>query len=886
MSVSRSYRSQVTGSFAGLSSLAAHWHLGISSLTVRADDLLATLTLGDGSVRRFSRLSNSAAWVSDTTATEQFTSITLPTGSAFGSFAGAPGYSYTSGSNDGAYLFTSAGQILRHSQRNGWAMSYAYNASNQLASISNHFGRSLALAYHASGNPSGSPAGLLASITTPDGQLISYEYDSASRMIRASYPGNISKQYLYENTTFPHLLTGVMDENAIRLSTYSYDASGRAIETTKANSVDRYQVSYGTSGGSGASGNAITSATITDPLGTPRTYNYATSLSQLAVTGADKPSGLGLRDAASRVQDSLGFITSETDFLGITSAYQWDTTRRLKTSETLAVGRPEQQTVSTQWHPTLRLPALVTEAGKTTAYTYDAAGNILTQTETDTTGNASNGQVRTWSYTYNASSQLTAMTDPRGQIWAYTYNAAGQRASSTNPLGHVSTSTYDGAGRMLTETAPSANNTGLVTSYQYDARGRVTRIARGSNLPAAQQQITLYTYKPSGQIASAILPNGHAISYTYDSAQRLVAATDNRGNQITYTLDPMGNRISEQIKDASNQIALASSRVINSLNRVEAIKGGTNPSAQTTALQYDANGNPIKTIDPLGNATQTTLDALRRPIATVLPDGSQSDQYYNQLNQLTAAIDPKDVQTSYVRNAWGEVLSESSPDIGQIATTRDALGNALSMTDAKGQTTSYQYDALSRVSSITFADGKQHSFFYDGTAAGQQIGSLREMQDPSGNTKYERDAFSRITKKTQTVLDNPTAPTVLITSYTYTAAGDVASIRYPSGLTVGYQFSASGQISGITTKIGTAAALPFLQNLSYTALGAPKAWSWAHCTAASNAIAPCTSASRSFDADGRMMASSIAAYQYDANSRITGITQNLQAQRSVTSTSG
>ncbi len=35
-----------------------------------------------------------------------------------------------------------------------------------------------------------------------------------------------------------------------------------------------------------------------------------------------------------------------------------------------------------------------------------------------------------------------------------------------------------------------------------------------------------------------------------------------------------------------------------------------------------------------------------------------------------------------------------------------------------------------------------------------------------------------------------------------------------------------------------------------------------------------------------MTASSIAAYQYDANSRITGITQNLQAQRSVTSTSG
>ncbi len=158
-------------------------------------------------------------------------------------------------------------------------------------------------------------------------------------------------------------------------------------------------------------------------------------------------------------------------------------------------------------------------------------------------------------------------------------------------------------------------------------------------------EIAAYTYRPSGQIATAQLPNDYALTYIYDAAQRLIGASDNRGNQITYTLDAMGNRISETIKDASNQIALSSQRVINSLNRIEAIKGGTNPAAQTTALQYDANGNPTRTTDPLGNATQTYLDALRRLIATVLPDGAQADSYYNQLNQLTQAIDPKGIST-------------------------------------------------------------------------------------------------------------------------------------------------------------------------------------------------------------------------------------------------
>jgi RHS repeat-associated protein len=159
------------------------------------------------------------------------------------------------------------------------------------------------------------------------------------------------------------------------------------------------------------------------------------------------------------------------------------------------------------------------------------------------------------------------------------------------------------------------------------------------------------------------------------------------------------------------------------------------------------------------------------------------------------------------------------------------------------------------------------------------------MTDASGSTRYERDSFGRITKKTQAVNDNPANPTMLTTLYTYDKT-ELASIRYPSGLTVGYQRNASGQISGITTKIGSAAALPFVQNLSYTALEQPKAWNWAHCTTASAAISPCTAASRSFDADGRMTSSNIATLQYDAASRITAITQNLIAERSVPSGSG
>ncbi|MEZ5720089.1 MAG: hypothetical protein R3E55_17055 [Burkholderiaceae bacterium] len=40
------------------------------------------------------------------------------------------------------------------------------------------------------------------------------------------------------------------------------------------------------------------------------------------------------------------------------------------------------------------------------------------------------------------------------------------------------------------------------------------------------------------------------ISYQYDVAQRLVGWSDNRGASANYALDPMGNRTSEEIRNA------------------------------------------------------------------------------------------------------------------------------------------------------------------------------------------------------------------------------------------------------------------------------------------------------------------------------------------------
>ena len=59
-----------------------------------------------------------------------------------------------------------------------------------------------------------------------------------------------------------------------------------------------------------------------------------------------------------------------------------------------------QRKISTAWHSTFQLPVSITEKDRTTTFTHDANGNVLTRTVTDTsvTPNVS----RTWTYTYNS----------------------------------------------------------------------------------------------------------------------------------------------------------------------------------------------------------------------------------------------------------------------------------------------------------------------------------------------------------------------------------------------------------------------------------------------------------------------------------------------------
>lgn len=246
--------------------------------------------------------------------------------------------------------------------RNGVEVQLSYDGLSRLERVETNFTDIILLAYDQNNR---------ISFLTNAGQVTGYAYDTNGNLAQVTYPDDTSKQYHYEDTRFPHALTGITDENGNRYATWSYDEQGRAISSEHANGVDRTTLVY----------NADGTTTVTNSLGKQTTYHFTTIHGVKKVTqveGHPTASCEGANKAYS--YDTNGFLAFKTDWKGTVTSYTRDS-RGLELSRTEADGTPEARTTTTEWHTDYRLPLKITEPDKITEYTYDANGRLLTKQE-------------------------------------------------------------------------------------------------------------------------------------------------------------------------------------------------------------------------------------------------------------------------------------------------------------------------------------------------------------------------------------------------------------------------------------------------------------------------------------------------------------------------
>ncbi|WP_206609125.1 RHS repeat protein, partial [Cysteiniphilum litorale] len=129
--------------------------------------------------------------------------------------------------------------------------------------------------------------------------------------------------------------------------------------------------------------------------------------------------------------------------------------------------------------------------GVTTTYSYDAKGNMAS--ETDASGNKTqylnyvNGQPQTvidpngnsTTYTYDYRGLVLTKTDAKGNVTKYSYDAMDRLISVTPPIGNPVTYSYTNNGLTVTKTQGQA-----VTTTNYDGFGRVINSMVSDNNPA------------------------------------------------------------------------------------------------------------------------------------------------------------------------------------------------------------------------------------------------------------------------------------------------------------------------------------------------------------------------------------------------------------------
>lgn len=691
----------------------------------------------------------------------------------------------------------------------GAVLTFTYDSSNVLTTITDQNGKSIGLTWTAGRT--------IASINLPGSYSVRYTYaDSSGNTLTSASPaafrlqkveyldatGTVqdSKSYVYGNTSYPSFITGILDSAGNTRWQATYDDQGRATYSAGPGGAFAETITY--------DANAYNfTRTQTDALGRKTIYNYQQANNSggygallMSIQGVASTYALATTTSYTYTNDGNFFVASETDPEGRVTQYARNTVGD-PTQITEAYGTASARTTGITWNSYFHLPTQIVRAGLTTNYGYDSQGRITSISQVDTTSQtvpySTNGQTRTWTYTWGTSGsalgKLVTVDGPlagTGDSQTFTYNTNGYLATVTNEVGKTTTVTaWDWRGAPTSVTDPN----GVVTSFTYDIHGRPLTAIKN---PGSSQSKYVFVYDIVGNLTQITLPTNGYLTYTYDLANRLTQIADDKGDTITLTPDGMGNPTQTTVKTSTGTITQQTSKVYDELGRLIQTLGAA--STTPTKLAYDRVDNLTTITDGRSKVTNNTFDALNRVIKVTNPE-SQTVQYgYNVLNILTDHKDGRNLETTRVTDGFGDIIQEVSPDRGTRTYWYDAAARMTKLVDGDNEETDFTYDNAGRLLTKSFPGASQENmtFTYDSVASGNEgNGRLTSVTEQSGSSAFTYDALGRVTEDAKTIQGLNYS-----VSYAYDAGGHITQITLPSGRVVTYMRDADGLVTSVTTK--------------------------------------------------------------------------------------
>ncbi|MGH2597261.1 MAG: DNRLRE domain-containing protein [Actinomycetota bacterium] len=451
--------------------------------------------------------------------------------------------------NSTTYAYNGAGDLT--SVVDGLASnnssSFAYNPNGTMASLTDAMGHVTTYGYDNNGNlttvtppaPLGQTTmtydNLSRVATTTDGlgHVTTFTYDALDRLTQVAYQGGMVVSNVYDadgnltSETDPNGTTSYV-YNTLNQQTQKTPAGGTAINYTwdGENNLLTIADAGGTTTYVYNADNLATS--VTDPAG-QTTFTYNADQQETART---YPNGIKVAssyDISGRLTQIQNKNSGGTVLLGYT--YSYANTGGTDTDLWQKVTNQAGAVTNYTFDPLNRLLEAKTGTTPDYKYTYDGAGNRLTQNVNGTVTN----------YTYNAANELTTAGST-----TYTFDALGER---TGDSGGGSLS-YNNASQTTSITPPG----GSATAMSYAGSGQAGRTAAGTttfvtNILGISSETTAgqtirYTRDPSGNLLDERMSTGN-FYYSVDGLGSVVGLTNSTGQLVnTYTYDPYGNQVS------------------------------------------------------------------------------------------------------------------------------------------------------------------------------------------------------------------------------------------------------------------------------------------------------------------------------------------------------
>ena len=615
----------------------------------------------------------------------------------------------------GFEIYSSAGYVewVRNQTNVSWT--YTYTNGTYPHRITHTSGRYVEFTW---------TSGQLTAVRDPAGNYYGYAYAANKfgtglhRLASSAKPGSPAQTTTYHYEIADQTALTGKSFNGVRYSKFTYDANGYAT-STEHNGLEKYTFSY-TPGANG-----LLTVLETNPLGKQTTYSFKNG--QLTTT-TGHASTYCAASLALVEYDTNGYVKMESDFNGNNTAYTYNAAGQLL-QKIEAYGTAVARTTNYEWWgPALgnRLMSETVVGSRRTVFNYTAVGRIasISVTNLSSVGVSNQTHITTFSYTdYGTSSGgvlspgMVATVSIDGPIagsqdtTTVAYDTLGNLTSEYNTLGHQRV--YSGHNGLGLPARVTGVN-GDITDYTYDARGRLTgvRTYPDGSTPAD----TTYVYAGNGTLLSTTSPDGVVTQRVYDVQYRLIK----QFRSISGVLADGGTK--EEIRY----------RYDNASNLLETSVFVDVPQYQTQCVRW-------RTIEGMQECVEYGQVLVQAP---ALRAASFTD--YDELDQPRAARGNYGANTRYSYDLGGRLAVIRDSQDRDTVLAYDALGRVVTSTDPLNQATYFEYDIGNRVTKVTDPRGKVTTYAYDG------FGQLWAQYSPdTGSTTYQYNAYGQLATTTR-----------------------------------------------------------------------------------------------------------------------------------------